>query len=68
MAQLSSFKALTVFVVVFAILSAIGSAQEFEMAPAPSPSMDAGSAYSLPISGAVVCSSIVFSLLVLMKH
>ncbi|THG16518.1 hypothetical protein TEA_010561 [Camellia sinensis var. sinensis] len=54
MAQLSSFKALTVFLVI-AIFSVIVSSQDFEMAPAPSPStsMDVGFAYSLPISAAI---------------
>ncbi|XP_028111004.1 dual specificity protein phosphatase 2-like [Camellia sinensis] len=55
MANMSSFKALAVFFVV-ALFSATASAQDSGMAPASSPGMDAGSAFSLPISAAVVCS------------
>ncbi|THG02718.1 hypothetical protein TEA_003077 [Camellia sinensis var. sinensis] len=59
MANMSSFKALAVFFVV-ALFSATASAQDSGMAPASSPGMDAGSAFSLPISAAVVCSSLAF--------
>ncbi|KAI8009269.1 hypothetical protein LOK49_LG06G00846 [Camellia lanceoleosa] len=67
MANMSSFKALAVFFVV-ALFSAIASAQDSGMAPASSPGMDAGSAFSLPISAAVVCSSLALSLVALIKH
>ncbi|OVA14948.1 hypothetical protein BVC80_8959g3 [Macleaya cordata] len=37
--------------------------------PSPSPSMDKGSApLGLPISGAFVCSSLLLSLVALLKH
>ncbi|KAI8026968.1 hypothetical protein LOK49_LG02G01376 [Camellia lanceoleosa] len=61
MANMSSFKALAVFFVV-ALFSAIASAQDSGMAPASAPGMDAGSAFSSPISAAVVCSSLALSL------
>ncbi|KAL7204358.1 hypothetical protein ACSBR2_017435 [Camellia fascicularis] len=67
MANMSSFKALTVFFIV-ALFSATASAQDFGMAPTPAPGVDAGSAFSLPIPAAVVCSSLVLSLVALMKH
>ncbi|KAL7204357.1 hypothetical protein ACSBR2_017434 [Camellia fascicularis] len=69
MANMSSFKALAVFFVV-ALFSATASAQDLGMAPAsaPAPGMDAGSAFSLPISAAVVCSSLALSLVALIKH
>ncbi|KAF5203020.1 hypothetical protein FRX31_007396 [Thalictrum thalictroides] len=38
------------------------------MAPSPAPSMVTGSAFSLPISGAVLCSSIALSVLALLNH
>ncbi|CAK7330815.1 unnamed protein product [Dovyalis caffra] len=52
MAQLvSTFKAMAIFFVV-AMYFATVTAQDFEMAPAPAPTMDKGAAYSLRISGA----------------
>lgn len=67
MAQLSSlFKALTVLIFVADVFSASGTAvlaQQFETATAPAPSKDTGSGYSLPISGVILCSSFVLSLL-----
>ena len=69
MAQLRSIKALAVFFVA-AIIAAAASAQDSGMTPAlaPAPSMDAGSAYSLPVSAAIVWSSVVLSLFALIKH
>ncbi|KAL7234241.1 hypothetical protein ACSBR1_017773 [Camellia fascicularis] len=67
MANMSSFKALAVFFVV-ALFSAAASAQDLGMAPASAPGMDAGSAFSLPISAAVMCSSLALSLVALIKH
>ncbi|GFY92251.1 hypothetical protein Acr_08g0006470 [Actinidia rufa] len=67
MGSLHSF-AFFFVVAVIAIFSVTASAQDFESAPAPPPSMDTGSAYSLPISGAIVCSSVVLSFLALLKH
>ncbi|KAI8025762.1 hypothetical protein LOK49_LG02G01374 [Camellia lanceoleosa] len=59
MANMSSFKALAAFFIV-ALFSATASAQDFGMVPTPAPGVDAGSAFSLPISAAVVCSSLTF--------
>ncbi|GFZ00457.1 hypothetical protein Acr_14g0000930 [Actinidia rufa] len=67
MSHLRSIKALAVFVVV-AIFAAAASAQDSGMAPAPAPSMDAGSAHLLPVSAAIVFSSVVLSLFALIKH
>ena len=49
-------------------MAASVSAQSTEMAPAPAPSMDTGAGFSLPVSLAVVGSSLVLSLLALLKH
>ncbi|GMP88652.1 hypothetical protein CsSME_00040557 [Camellia sinensis var. sinensis] len=57
----SVVEALAVFFVV-ALFSATASAQE---APAAVPGMDVGSAFALPISAAVVCSSVLLSLFTL---
>ncbi|THG02703.1 hypothetical protein TEA_003062 [Camellia sinensis var. sinensis] len=53
---------------IVALFSATASAQDMGMAPASAPGMDAGSAFSLPISAAVVCSSLALSLVALIKH
>ncbi|GFY90460.1 hypothetical protein Acr_07g0006570 [Actinidia rufa] len=69
MAQLRSIKALELFFLV-AIIAAAASGQDSGMtpAPAPAPSIDAGSAHSLPVSAAIVLSSVVLSLFALIKH
>ncbi|KAF9606131.1 hypothetical protein IFM89_023184 [Coptis chinensis] len=59
----------TIFFLV-AIFSAVAvSPQEEFTAPAPAPTtMETGAAFSLPMCGAVLCSSIALSLLALLKH
>lgn len=59
-------RAVFMLVAVMAILSATMAQDEFGMAPAPSPVNGAG--YSLPVSAAVVGSSLVLSLLALIKN
>ena len=67
MAQVSISKALMlVLVIVVSLAATTVSAQDSQLAPAPAP-MDAGAAFSLPISGALLMSSILFSLLALLK-
>lgn len=63
MAAVSFSKVLAVFVAVMVAVSAV-SAQE--VSPAPSP--DKGGASSLPVTGAVLVSSLVVSLSALIKH
>nr|DAD29810.1 TPA_asm: hypothetical protein HUJ06_031278 [Nelumbo nucifera] len=70
MAQVSIYKAAVLACLVMAILSAAAataSAQKNETAPASEPSMVPGSGFALSISGAVLCSSLFFSLLALLK-
>ncbi|OAY40048.1 hypothetical protein MANES_10G145100v8 [Manihot esculenta] len=61
----ASFKSLALVLLV-AVLAAAGAASAQDLAPAPSP--DQGAAYSLGMSGAVICSSLFFSMLALFKH
>ncbi|KAL2514266.1 Leucine-rich PPR motif-containing protein [Forsythia ovata] len=61
-----ALRAIYMLVAIMAILSAAMAQDEFGMAPAPSP--DHGAGYSLPISAAVVGSSLVLSLLALIKN
>ncbi|XAR63430.1 hypothetical protein NMG60_11023363 [Bertholletia excelsa] len=65
MAQSNLF-AFFVFAVVAISFSAVSG--EESVAPAAAPSMDAGSAQSLPVSGAIVCASLVLSLLAFIKY
>nr|GMD42950.1 hypothetical protein N619_00225 [Ipomoea batatas] len=65
MAQVSIVKAF-LFAVVLAVFSAAATAQEIGSAPAPSP--DAGAAFSLPISSAVIGSSLLLSVAALLRH
>ncbi|EEF49157.1 conserved hypothetical protein [Ricinus communis] len=52
-----------------AAVAATVSAQDLgNLAPAPAPSMDKGAAYSLGMSGAVICSSLFLSMVALLKH
>nr|DAD29811.1 TPA_asm: hypothetical protein HUJ06_031279 [Nelumbo nucifera] len=53
---------------VVGVLSAVATVAAQEMAPSPAPSMKTGSASAFPISGLVICSSLVVSLLALMKQ
>ena len=68
MAQVSIAKAFVLLFVVaiFSVATTVVSAQDNSPAPALSP--DAGSAFSLPLSGSVIVSSLVFSLLALLKY
>lgn len=50
--------------IAFAVLSMV-SAQDYEMAPAPAPVV--GSAYTPAISGAAICSSLILSVLALIR-
>ncbi|KAL4606977.1 hypothetical protein ACB092_09G142200 [Castanea dentata] len=69
MAKVTISKAL-MLVLVLAILVSLAatmvSAQDSQLALAPAP-FDAGAAFSLPISSALLGSSILFSLLALLK-
>ncbi|EEF35626.1 conserved hypothetical protein [Ricinus communis] len=69
MAQINTFKGMASLFLVVAMYFASVEAQELGMAPAPSPTMDKGAAaYSFGISGAMICTSLVFSLLAFLKH
>ncbi|EEF35627.1 conserved hypothetical protein [Ricinus communis] len=68
MAQLSTFKAVASFLLVVAMYFASVEAQEFGMAPSPVPTMDKGAAYSSGISSAMICSSLILSMLAFFKH
>ncbi|GAA0168176.1 hypothetical protein Leryth_021502 [Lithospermum erythrorhizon] len=66
MAQISSIaKKLVVVAVAFAAFATV-SAQEGAFAPAPSP--DAGAAFNLPVSGALVGASLVCSAFAMLRH
>ena len=69
MAQESTFKALAIVFAVVAIFSTYAStvsAQDF--APAPSPSIEKGAAYSNAVSGAMIFGSLFLSMLAMLKH
>ncbi|KAJ9685730.1 hypothetical protein PVL29_017674 [Vitis rotundifolia] len=69
MAQAITFNAIAVAFIVAAIFtSATVSAQDFAGAPARAPGMDAGSAHSSGLSGAVMLSSLVLAAMALFKH
>ncbi|XXG46191.1 hypothetical protein AAC387_Pa02g1104 [Persea americana] len=55
----------TLIVLIAAVLFSVASAQD--SAAAPSPGMDAGSGFSLPVSGALLCSSLLFSILAIVR-
>ncbi|KAJ8436512.1 hypothetical protein Cgig2_003210 [Carnegiea gigantea] len=67
-------KALIFAAAVLAVLAAAVSAQDLGMAPAPSPaevmppSMEKGAAFSLPVSAAVIVSSLLVSLVATFNH
>ncbi|GMY14176.1 Proteoglycan 4 C-terminal part like [Fagus crenata] len=68
MAQVSISKALMlVLVIVVSSVAAMVSAQDTQLAPAPAPTMDVGAAFSLPVSVALLGSSVLFTLLALLK-
>ncbi|KAF2293606.1 hypothetical protein GH714_003235 [Hevea brasiliensis] len=63
------FWSLAVVFLVAVFAAASVSAQDLgDLSPAPSPAMDKGAAYSLGMSGAVICSSLFLSMLALLKH
>ncbi|KAJ4845577.1 hypothetical protein Tsubulata_019470 [Turnera subulata] len=68
MAQMSMFKA--VAIVLFVAMYALGvRGQDFEMVPAPAPTTDKGAAaYSFRMSGPMICSSLMLSLLALLLN
>lgn len=72
MAQIGAVKALTMVVMVLAMVVISGSAQSFDSAPAPAPGpgQDEGAAsLQAPLSGAVIFSSLFLSLLLaILKH
>ncbi|XVF22970.1 hypothetical protein REPUB_Repub12eG0216900 [Reevesia pubescens] len=55
-------------VLLIAMLAAIVSAQDLGATPAPTPSMDKGAACSLGMNGAVICSTLLLSVLALVRH
>lgn len=63
MAQLSIIKA---FVIAFVLIAVTASAQEVGLAPAPSP--DAGAGFSLPVSGALIGTSLLVSLFASLRN
>ncbi|XWS28274.1 hypothetical protein CRYUN_Cryun25bG0052500 [Craigia yunnanensis] len=59
------------FVLLFAatlISSGVVRAQDSELAPSPSPSIEPGAGTFVTVSCAVVCSSLLFSILALLRH
>ncbi|XVF04681.1 hypothetical protein REPUB_Repub05bG0106000 [Reevesia pubescens] len=48
--------------------SGVVRAQDSELAPAPSPSIEAGVGSFVTVSCAVLCSSLLFSILALLQH
>ncbi|KDP43458.1 hypothetical protein JCGZ_16745 [Jatropha curcas] len=60
----STFNSLAVVFLV-AVLAAATSVSAQDLAPAPPP---ASAAYSLGMPGAVICSSLLFSVFALLKH
>ncbi|KAK4375730.1 hypothetical protein RND71_006407 [Anisodus tanguticus] len=63
MTQISKAFLVALIVVVFSVAA---SAQEIGMAPAPAP--DAGAAFSLAQSGALVATSLLVSAVALLRH
>ncbi|KAK2999046.1 hypothetical protein RJ639_023040 [Escallonia herrerae] len=66
MARVSSAINALLLAFVVAAFSAVATVSAQEMAPAPAP--DAGSALSLPVSGALLGASLLLSLLAFSKH
>ncbi|CAN4095845.1 unnamed protein product [Withania somnifera] len=54
------------FVLAVFLAAVAVSAQEPSLAPAPSP--DAGAGFSLPVSGALIGSSLIMSLFAVLRH
>ncbi|GMI64748.1 hypothetical protein HRI_000144100 [Hibiscus trionum] len=68
MAELCFSKAIMMFVVAVVLLSVATTVSAQNSAAAPSPTMDTGAAFSLPVSGVAVTFSLIVSLLALMKQ
>ncbi|KAJ7947534.1 Proteoglycan 4 C-terminal part like [Quillaja saponaria] len=69
MAHVSICKAMSFMVIIVELLLATAvTAQDSEFAPAPAPSMDAGTGFPLTFSGEFVCSSLLFSLIAFLWH
>ncbi|OAY43171.1 hypothetical protein MANES_08G048100v8 [Manihot esculenta] len=66
MAQFTSFTAVVVACFASVFLAAANVSAQTALAPAPS--MDTGAGFSLPMSGAVVASSLLLSLFALLRH
>ncbi|OVA17194.1 hypothetical protein BVC80_1309g11 [Macleaya cordata] len=67
--SITNMAAVFICSIVVAILSdALAVTAQDTAAPSPSPSMITGSAFGLPISSVLVCSSLLLSLLALLKH
>lgn len=54
--------------VVISAFAVLASGQGGEMAPAPTPTMDKGSAVNFPVAGTLLGCSLVFSMLGLLKR
>ncbi|KAJ1399863.1 hypothetical protein SESBI_29985 [Sesbania bispinosa] len=72
MARISNSSAVfffTVFVVGLMFAAGVkAQGSEFPQAPAPTPTMDAGAGSLVTYSGAFLCSSLLLSLLSLLRH
>lgn len=69
MAQISSFKALaSIFIFAVAMYFASVEAQELAPTPAPPALVKGAAAYSVAMSGPILCSSLLLSLLAFLKH
>ncbi|CAA3010282.1 Hypothetical predicted protein [Olea europaea subsp. europaea] len=66
--EMTMLRAVFMFVAVMAICSAAMAQDEFGMSPSPAPAPDHGAGYALLVSAAVVGSSLVLSLLALIKN
>ncbi|KAI3806523.1 hypothetical protein L1987_22430 [Smallanthus sonchifolius] len=66
MAQFSMVKKASAVVLVALATAATVSAQEFGMAPAPSPIV--GAAFSVPASGAMIATSLALSFVALLRN
>ncbi|KAE9592711.1 hypothetical protein Lal_00029271 [Lupinus albus] len=67
MAPVTTFKALAV-VLVIALLSLAASGEVLSPASAPAPSPDAGASGSVSNSVAMICASLVLSMIAVLKH
>lgn len=68
---MAAFKGVNAVVLVMAVVCAVvlsGVSAQEGAAQSPSPSVEKGAAYSLGASGAVICSSLLLSVLAFFKH